>query len=79
MSKRLRREFQAERELILHSHEAEEEDDYQRRLNRIFAPTVWSRLNKGFRIQDLRENYFNDVIQMFKVQTTLYNLKTSQI
>lgn len=69
MSKRLRREEQQALELKeLALFEDEQEDELQARLARIFAPAIWGRFGAGFKIQDLREDYYDQTLEIFKVE-----------
>lgn len=46
----------------------EEEDKLKLQRERIFAPVVWQRLASGFRIEDLKENRHEEVLEMIKVR-----------
>lgn len=65
MSRRFRLEFekgkQVEQEL------EQEEDKLKLQRERIYAPVIWQRLATGFRIEDLKENRYDEVLEMFKV------------
>ncbi|XP_017785361.1 PREDICTED: uncharacterized protein LOC108568666 [Nicrophorus vespilloides] len=64
MSKRLRLEHDYAEQL---RQEAEEEDDkLKKQQERIFAPITWARFHNGFRIIDLKEKHFGDVIELIK-------------
>lgn len=65
MSRRYRLEIekskQADQEVV------EEEDKLKLQRERIYAPVIWQRLATGFRIEDLKDNRYDEVLEMFKV------------
>lgn len=46
----------------------QEEDKIKLQRERIYAPVIWQRLATGFRIEDLKENRFDEVLDMFQVK-----------
>lgn len=64
MSRRLRSENEAAQKVKI---EAEEEDDKLKQIKeKIFAPIVWGRVGTCFRVQDLKENYFEAALALLK-------------
>lgn len=72
MSRRYRLELdkgkQVEQEL------EQEEDKLKLQRERIYAPVIWQRLAIGFRIEDLKENRYDEVLEMFKVNCNVFTL-----
>ncbi|XP_018332796.1 uncharacterized protein LOC108742207 isoform X2 [Agrilus planipennis] len=64
MSRRLRKELEAAKEIK--QDQEEEEDIYQVRKERIFAPVVWQILTNGIKIQDLKEDKFQLALAMLE-------------
>lgn len=66
MSRRLRKEEEKFKQI----KEEEEEvvDKYEVQMKRIYSPLVWHKTATGFSVQDLKEDHFNEVIEMFKVK-----------
>ncbi|KAJ3653383.1 hypothetical protein Zmor_012637 [Zophobas morio] len=64
MSLRARRE--EERQRKLNDELDEEEKRYNAQKERIYAPVVWRRLGSGIRIQDLKSNYYDRVLQIIQ-------------
>lgn len=64
MSKRYRLEL--ERTQNLKQEVEEEEDKLKLQRQRIFAPVIWQRLASGYRIEDLKENKHEEVLDMIK-------------
>lgn len=65
MSKRYRLEL--ERAKNLKQEVEEEEDKLKSERIRIYAPVLWQRLASGFRIEDLKEDRHEEVLDMIKV------------
>lgn len=70
MSKRLR--VEADRAKQLATDVQDEEDKIKLLKERIFAAIVWRRLTSGIKIQDLKANYFDDVLKI--VEVSVHNL-----
>ncbi|KAF2901294.1 hypothetical protein ILUMI_04892 [Ignelater luminosus] len=85
MSRKLRKEEEKFKQLK--EEEEEVEDKYEVQMRRIYSPLVWHKTESGFSFQDLKEDHFNEVIQMFQEHyvynevlcknTELYNDKVS--
>lgn len=72
MSKRYRLEL--ERAKNVNKEFEEEEDKLKLQKIRIFSPVIWQRLASGFRIEDLKENRHEEVLDMVKVSYLRYSL-----
>ena len=70
MSLRARRE--EERQRKLNDELDEEEKRYNAQKERIYAPVVWRRLGSGIRIQDLKSNYYDRVLQIIQVGSSTW-------
>lgn len=65
MSRRYRQELEKAKNV---NKEVEEEKDKIKLLReKIYAPVIWQRLGTGFRIEDLKENRYEEVVNMIKV------------
>lgn len=65
MSRRYRIEEQKSKQV--EQEVEQEEDKIKLQKERIYAPVVWQRLATGFRIEDLKEDRHDEVLQMFRV------------
>lgn len=64
MSRRLR--LEEEKAKIKHD-EDDEEDKLNLQRQRIYAPLIWKRLGSGIKIQDLKDCYYEETLNMIKV------------
>lgn len=65
MSRRYRLEIEKTKQI--EQEVEQEEDKIKLQRERIYAPVIWQRLATGFRIEDLKENRYEEVLDMFKV------------
>lgn len=65
MSRRYRLELEKTKQI--EQEVEQEEDKIKLQRERIYAPVIWQRLATGFRIEDLKENRYDEVLEMFKV------------
>lgn len=73
MSRRYRQELEKAKNV---NKEVEEEKDKIKLLReKIYAPVIWQRLGTGFRIEDLKENRYEEVVNMIKVSCKPFTLR----
>lgn len=68
MSRRARLEEEKLRQL--NDELQEEENRIKAQKERIYAPIVWKRLGSGIRIQDLKPDYFDQVLHIIEVSAS---------
>lgn len=65
MSRRYRLELEKSKQI--EQEFEQEEDKIKLQRERVYAPVIWQRLATGFRIEDLKENRYEEVLNVFKV------------
>lgn len=65
MSRRYRLELEKAKQI--EQDDEEEEDKLKLQREKIYAPVVWQRLAIGFRIEDLKKDRHEEVLEMFRV------------
>lgn len=69
MSRRYRLELEKTKQI--EQEVEQEEDKIKLQRERVYAPVIWQRLATGYRIEDLKENRYEEVLDMFKVNAKI--------